>query len=104
MSSLPSVNLNALYAAAGSSATGIDVAAAVNQILYAKRSSERQWQSQQSIIDRQTLALNQLNSQASSLMDALNVLQDPHGALANSSVSSTQTDIVTSPSLSLLSM
>ena len=95
MSSLPSVNLNALYAAAGSSATGIDVAAAVNQILYAKRSTERQWQSQQSIIDQQTFALNQLNSAASSLMDALNVLQDTHGALANSSVSSTQTSVVT---------
>ena len=95
MSSLTSVNLNALYSAFGSSSTGIDVASAVNQILYADRAQERQWQSQQQLIDQQTSALNQLSSGASALMDRLDALQDPTGALAASYVGSTAPSLVT---------
>src|SRR6516165_7938103 len=95
MSSLTSVNLNALYSAFGSSSTGIDVASAVNQILYADRAQERQWQSQQQLIDQQASALNQLSSGASALMDRLDALQDPTGALAASYVSSTAPSLVT---------
>ena len=94
MSSLPSVNLNNLYAAFGSTGGGIDVSAAVNQILDADRASERQWQAQQQSIAQQTAALNQLNSQASSLADSLNALQDPLGALMASNISSTEPGVV----------
>jgi flagellar hook-associated protein 2 len=95
MNSLTSVNLNALYSAFGSSSTGIDVASAVNQILYADRAQERQWQAQQQLIDQQTSALNQLSSGASALMDSLDALQNPTGALMASYVSSTEPSLVT---------
>ena len=94
MSTLPSVNLNNLYAAFGSSASGIDVASAVSQILDADRACERQWQAQQSDIDQQTSALNQLSSLASSLSDKLNALQDPAGALMATNVTSTDSAVI----------
>lgn len=94
MSTLPSVNLNNLYAAFGSTGGGIDVASAVNQILYADRALERQWQSQQQSIAQQAAALNQLSSQASSLVDSLDALQDPLGALMASNITSTQPGVV----------
>jgi flagellar hook-associated protein 2 len=99
MSTLPSVNLNNLYAAFGSSASGIDVTSAVNQILTADRAIETQWQSQQSAIDQQTSALNQINSLASSLMDKLNALQDPTGALMATNVSSTNSAVVSATAI-----
>ena len=95
MSSLPSVNLNNLYAAFGSSASGIDVTSAVNQILDADRACERQWQSQQQLIAQQTSALNQLQGGISTLENSLDTLQDPTGALLASSITSTQPGIVT---------
>jgi len=95
MSSLPSVNLNALYAAAGSTSSGIDVAAAVNQILAAERAPEQQWQAQQQMIAQQTAALNQLSTGASSLISSLDALQDPAGALMAMNATSTQPGVVT---------
>jgi len=95
MSTLPSVNLNNLYAAFGSTASGIDVTSAVNQILDTDRACERQWQSQQQLIAQQTSALNQLQSSISALQNGLNTLQDPTGALLASNIRSTQSNIVT---------
>src|SRR5215471_15546859 len=95
MSTLPTVNLNSLYASFGSSAGGIDVTSTVNQILDADRASERQWQSQQQLISLQTSALRQMQNTASSLVDSLDVLQDPTGALMASNITSTQPGIVT---------
>ncbi len=94
MSTLPSVNLNNLYAAFGSAGGGIDVTSAVSQILDADRACERQWQSQQQLISVQVSALNQLQSGASSLSDSLDALQDPTGALLATNISSTQPGIV----------
>jgi flagellar hook-associated protein 2 len=94
MSTLPSVNLNNLYAAFGSTGGGIDVTSAVSQILDADRACERQWQSQQQLISLQVSALNQLQSGASSLSDSLDALQDPTGALLATNISSTQPGIV----------
>ena len=95
MSSLTSVNLNNLYAAFGSSASGIDVATAVGQILYADRAIERQWQFQQLLISQQSSALNQLNSAASSLISSLDGLQDPTGALMATNITSSDSSVVT---------
>jgi flagellar hook-associated protein 2 len=95
MSSLTSVNLNALYSAFGSSSNGIDVAAAVSQILYADRAPERQWQAQQQSIDQQTAALNQMNRAASALTDSLTPLQDPNGSLVARNTTSTDPSLVT---------
>jgi flagellar hook-associated protein 2 len=95
MSSLTSVNLNSLYAAFGSDASGIDVSTAVSQILYADRAIERQWQYQQSLISQQSSALNQLNSAASSLISSLDALQDPTGALMATNITSSDSSVVT---------
>jgi flagellar hook-associated protein 2 len=95
MSNLPSVNLNNLYAAFGSTASGIDVTSAVSQILDADRACERQWQSQQQFINQQASALNQLQSSASALSDDMDALQDPAGALMASNIKSTQPGVVT---------
>jgi flagellar hook-associated protein 2 len=95
VSTLPSVNLNALFSLTGSSSSGIDVAGAVSQILYADRATERQWQAQQQTIDQQTSALNQMNGIASTLMDSLDSLQDPMGALMAKVTTSTQPSVVT---------
>ena len=94
MSTLPTVNLNSLYAAFGSSAAGIDVTSTVNQILDADRATERQWQAQQQLISLQTSALKQMQNTGSSLMDSLDALQDPTGALVASNVTSSQPGIV----------
>jgi len=95
MSTLPTVNLNALFSAAGSASSGINVAATVSQILYADRAPEQVWEAQQQTIAQQTSALNQLNSGASSLVDSLSALQDPLGALAAMDTTSTQPSLVT---------
>jgi len=95
MSTLPTVNLNSLYAAFGSTSSGIDVTSAVSQILQADRAPEQRWQSQQQTIAQQTSALNQLNSSAAALSDSLDVLQDPAGALMAGSISSTDPSLVT---------
>ena len=95
MSSLPTVNLSALFSATGSTSSGIDVASTVSQILAADRAPEQQWESQQQTIAQQSTALNQLNSEASSLVDSLSSLQDPLGALAAQDTTSTQASLVT---------
>ena len=95
MSTLPTVNLNALFSATGSTSSGIDVASTVSQILAADRAPEQQWESQQQTIVQQSTALNQLNSEASSLVDSLSSLQDPLGALAAQETTSTQPSLVT---------
>src|SRR5208282_3457568 len=95
MSTLPTVDLNALFSATGSTSSGIDVASTVSQILAADRAPEQLWQAQQEAISQQTSALNQLNSEASSLVDSLSSLQDPLGALAAQDTTSTQPSLVT---------
>jgi flagellar hook-associated protein 2 len=95
MSVLTSVNLNALYSAFGSSSSGIDVSAAVSQIIAAESVPAQQWQAQQQTIGQQKAALNQLNSSASTLMDDLDALQSPTGPLMASYATSTQPSVVT---------
>ena len=95
MSSLPTVNLSALFSATGSTSSGIDVASTVSEILAADRAPEQLWQAQQQAISQQTSALNQLNSEAASLVDSLSSLQDPLGALAAQETTSTQPSLVT---------
>ncbi|MGA9798832.1 MAG: flagellar filament capping protein FliD [Terriglobales bacterium] len=95
MSSLPSVDLSSLLSAIGSSSSGIDVNAAVAQAIAAESAPEQIWQQQQSTLQTQTTALNQINGLVSTLEDSLNTLQDPTGALASETATSSQSNIVT---------
>jgi flagellar hook-associated protein 2 len=94
MGTLPSVNINNLLSAAGSTSGGIDVSSAVAQLIDADRAPERQWQQEQTTLQTQTSALNQLNSLVSTLEDKLNALSAPAGALASNIASSSQPNIV----------
>jgi len=86
--------LNSVLSALGGT-TGIDVTAAVNSILYADRAPERGWQAQQATLASQTSAINQLESEASSLSDALAALQSPTGALGSALATSSNSDLLT---------
>ena len=89
-----SATLSSVLSALGGS-TGIDVTGAVDAILYADRAPERAWQAQQSTLSAQASALNQLESEASMLSDALTNLQSSVGALTATTVSSSDSDIAT---------
>ncbi len=93
MSSTSIIN-SVLSATTGSSATEIDVTAAVNAILYADRAPERLWQSQQTALASQTTEINQLQTESSTLTDQLNALQDTSGALYSVSATSSNTSIL----------
>ncbi len=86
--------LNSVLTALGGS-TGIDVSSAVDAILYADRAPERAWAAQQATYASQTTALRQLETEASSLSDSLNTLQDPLGALSSASASTTNSNLLT---------
>ncbi len=86
--------LNSVLSALGGS-TGIDVASAVDTILYADRAPERGWQAQQTTLSNQTAAINQLDSEASSLSDALSALQSASGVLSAVTATSTNSNLLT---------
>ncbi len=86
--------LSSVLSALGGS-NGIDVTSAVNSILYADRAPERVWQAQQATLTSQTTALNQINSQASTVQDDLATLQDAAGALSSTSATSSDSSVVT---------
>jgi flagellar hook-associated protein 2 len=94
MSTAPSV-LNAALSALGSSNSGFDVTSTVNAILTADRIPEVTWQAQQATLAKQTAAINQIQSEASSLSDQLNALQDPLGALTYVSASTSDSNVLT---------
>ncbi len=87
--------LNSVLAATNNnSGSGIDVAGAVNAILYADRAPERAWQAQQATLSNEASAIQKLESESSSLADDLNALQDPNGALSSVSVTSSNSTSV----------
>jgi flagellar hook-associated protein 2 len=88
-----------LAATTGSDAAAIDVTGAVNAILYADRAPERVWQAQQTTLVNQTAAITQIQTQASTLTDDLNALQDTSGALSASTATSTNSSVVTASAL-----
>ncbi len=87
-------SLNSVLSALGGS-TGIDVTAEVNAILYADRAPERGWQTQQNSLSNQTAAINQLETEASSLSDALSALQSATGVLSAVTASSSNSNLLT---------
>ncbi len=86
--------LNSVLSALGGT-TGIDVTSAVDAILYADRAPERAWQTQQATLSSQTTAINQLQSEASSLSDALSALQTTSGVLTAATATTSNSSVVT---------
>jgi len=89
-----SSTLNSVLSALGGS-TGIDVTDAVNSILYADRAPERGWQAEQTTLASQTSAINQLESEASSLSDSLNALSAIDGVLSTATTTSSNSSLLT---------
>ncbi|ADW70896.1 flagellar filament capping protein FliD [Granulicella tundricola] len=92
--STTSSTLNSVLSALGGS-NGIDVTSTVASILYADRAPERAWQAQQTTLATQTAAIQQIESESSSLSDALSALQSSTGALTSAAATSSNSDVVT---------
>jgi len=78
-----------------SAGTGIDVQGTVDQILYAERATERQWQAQQQTLADQRSALQDLQGKLASFEDSVNALKDFTGALGAVKASSSDSSVVT---------
>ena len=91
-----SVDISSLLAAAtGATSVGIDVTSAVDAAIYAAQAPERQWQAQQSTLQSQVTAVAGIQAALSSVTSDLQALNDPEGALASRTVSSSNPDDVT---------
>jgi flagellar hook-associated protein 2 len=88
------INLSSLLSALGSSSSGINVSSAVSQEMAALSAPEQQWESEQTTLQTQTSALNQIQTDVSSLETSLTALSDPAGALASMTATSSDTDVV----------
>ena len=95
MSTVSTSALSSVLSALNNGSSGIDVTAAVASIIAAERAPEAVWQSEQTTLSNQTSAIQQLESDSSSLTVSLQALGDPLGALSSVSASSSDTDAVT---------
>ena len=94
MSSL-GINLSSLLSALGSSSSGINVPAAVAQAIAAESGPLTQMEQQQSLLQSQTGDINQIQSDLTTLQNALNALGQPVGALTSMAATSSNSGIVT---------
>jgi len=79
----------------GAYSPGINVTAAVNSAVTAARSPEQQWLNQESLIQSQSSALNQLQTNATNLDNDLQALNSLTGPLSARTVSSSNPNVVT---------
>jgi flagellar hook-associated protein 2 len=78
-----------------SSSTGLDVQSTVDQLMYAERAPERLLQNQQSTLNAQQSAFNDINSKLAVLEQKLYELRDPSGAVNARSAASSNTQLLT---------
>ena len=97
--STTSILNSVLSATTGSSTSAIDVTTAVNDILYADRAPERTWQAEQTTLASQTSAINQLQTESSSLADQLSALQDAGGSLSSITATPANSSVLTASAL-----
>jgi flagellar hook-associated protein 2 len=76
------------------SGQGFDVQSMVNQVLDAQRGPENQLKAQQSTLQSQTTALNQLETQVAALYTEANDLRDYTGVFGSKTASSSQPGVV----------
>ena len=90
------INLASLgLSSSTSSSAGIDVTAVVDQILYADRAPERQWQAQQTSLQSQASALTAINTDLSDFYTKVNTLKDSFGVVSTRAATSSSPGIVT---------
>jgi flagellar hook-associated protein 2 len=100
-SSSSGIDLSALLeAATGASSEGIDVNEAVSAAVSAAEAPEQQWESQQTILQNQTTALNQIQSAATNLDNDMQSLNGLTGPLSSMTVSSSNSSIVSASAAS----
>ena len=101
LSGSSAINLSSiLEAALGASTPGIDVNSAVSASLSAAEAPEQAWANQQSTLQNQASALNQLQSQAGSLDSDMQALNSLTGPLSATTVTSSNPAILTASSAS----
>jgi len=88
------INLSSVLSALGSSSSGIDVVSSVAQAIAALSAPEQQWQAEQQALQTQTGAINQIQTDVSSLENSLNAMGDPLGALTSMIATSSDTNVV----------
>lgn len=96
-----SINLsNILEAALGASSPGIDVNDAVSAAVTAAEAPEQGWENQESTLQSQATALQQLQSYSTTLDNDMQSLNSLTGPLSSTSVTSSNSSIVTGSSVS----
>jgi len=101
LSSSSSIDLSSiLEAALGASSPGLDVTAAVNSAITAAEAPEQAWQNQEAILQNQTAALNQLQTDTTNLDNDMQALNSLTGPLSARSVSSSNSNVVTASAAS----
>ena len=89
-----------LQAALGASSEGIDVTSAVNAAVTAAEAPEQTWESQQTMLQNQTNALTQLQTDTTNLDDDMQSLNNLTGPLSAVTVSSSNSSIVSASAVS----
>jgi len=89
-----------LEAALGASSEGIDVNAAVNAAITAAEAPEQQWESQEAILQSQSSALHQLQSNVTGLDNDMQTLNNLMGPLSATTVTSSNASMVTGSAVS----
>jgi len=101
LSGSSAINLSSiLEAALGASTPGIDVNAAVNASLSAAEAPETFWENEQSTLQSQTTALQQLQADAANLDTDMQALNSLTGPLSATTVTSSDPSILTASSAS----
>jgi len=100
-SSSSTINLSQiLEAALGASSEGIDVNSAVSAAVTAAEAPENTWESQETLVQNQTNALNSLQTGVSSLDNDMQSFNNLIGPLTSMSVTSSNSGIVTASAVS----
>ena len=100
-SSSSTINLSQiLEAALGASSEGIDVNSAVSAAVTAAEAPEQQWESQETTLQNQTSALNQLQTDATNLDNDMQALNNLLGPLSATTVTSSNSGVVTGSAVS----
>ena len=98
-STASSLDISSLLAAAtGATSVGIDVTSAVSAAIYAEQAPERIWQAQQATLQSQMTAVTSIQTALTQMTTDLDALNDPEGALASTTVSSSDSSLVTATS------
>ncbi len=95
MSTSSTSALSSLLSSLNNGSSGLDVTSAVASVIYAERAPERAWQAQQATLNSQAAALQQLESEATSVTDSLQSLGDVGGTFSSVASTSSNTGVLT---------